>query len=390
MSETTSNAPDANSRADEAGHDSLEIADWLRLTETPGIGPLAIRRLLAEFGPPGRVLAAGRAALRQHIQENVVSALLAPISAPLEALIDATLAWARLPGNHFITLADARYPIGLLAISDPPPVLYVKGRVELLNSPQIAVVGSRNATAQGLENATRFAQVLAEHGLTITSGLAQGIDGAAHTGAMQAREGATLAVIGTGADIVYPARHRALAHKIAECGVIVSEFPLGAPPRTHHFPRRNRLIAGLSSGILVVEAAAQSGSLITARLAGDYGKEVFAIPGSIHSPLSKGCHQLIKQGAKLVESAADILDELPTWSGRASRMTASDGAARARPAAGFDDPVLAAVSHDPVHFDTLQQRTGQEGPDLSARLLELELAGHIDRLPGDRFILARS
>ena len=292
------------------------------------------------------------------------------------AEIDAALAWLDEPGNSIVTLADAAYPQSLLRLADPPPLLYVKGRTDLLNRPALAIVGSRTATRQGEADAQAFAATLSAAGLTIVSGLALGIDAAAHRGALTG-PGSTVAVIGTGADRIYPARNGALARAIAAGGTVVSEFHLGTPPLPPNFPRRNRLIAGLARGCLVVEAAERSGSLITARLALDCGGEVFAIPGSIHSPLAKGCHRLIKQGAKLVERATDILEELQ-WE---ATVAAPVGAA----AAADDDPVLAALGADCCDLDTLAERTGLAAEALLAKLLPLELDGKVAPLPGGRY-----
>lgn len=356
-----------------------EIAGWLRLTQTEGLGPQSLRKLLAAFGLPQQILETGLPQLGRHIPERVARALRTAPGEDLQNLIEATQTWAQQPGNHFLTLADPRYPSRLLEIADPPPVLYVKGNPGLLNAPAMAVVGSRNATAQGLENAERFAANLAQAGWTIVSGLALGIDTAAHRGALTG-PGSTIAVIGTGADIVYPARNRDLAHRLAAGGAIVTEFPLGTPPMAHHFPRRNRIISGLARGVLVVEAAAQSGSLITARLAAEQGREVFAIPGSIHSPLAKGCHRLIKEGAKLVESAQDILEEL--GAGGAARHACPVGPAKptAEP-----DPILDALGHDPALPDQIAVRTGLDIATISTRLLELELEGLVVRAPGGTY-----
>jgi DNA processing protein len=271
-----------------------------------------------------------------------------------------------------LTLADTAYPKSLLEIPDPPLMLYAKGRIELLSANSIAVVGSRNATAQGISNAEKFSEVLSKAGFTIVSGMALGIDTAAHQGALRG-SGSTVAVIGTGADIVYPARNHALAHMIAESGCILSEYALGTPALPANFPRRNRIISGLSKGVLVVEAAAQSGSLITARMAGEQGRDVFAIPGSIHSPLAKGCHLLIKQGAKLVESAQDILEEISC-----RKPAPVPAAAQAVP----DSPILAAMGFDPVDLDTLAERCGFDIASLHAELLTLELDGMVETLPG--------
>ena len=361
--------------------DADELGVWLRLTATPGVGPATCRALLAAFGLPDVIFSATREQLLRVVPASIAQALRSQPDASLNDLVARTQAWSREAGNHVITLADGRYPKALLEITDPPPLLYVKGRVERLEGPALAIVGSRNATAQGLIDARRFAEALAAAGQTIVSGLATGIDGAAHEGALDAgaRGGSTIAVIGTGPDIVYPSAHRALAHRIAEDGLIVGEFPLGVSAAAHHFPQRNRIIAGLSRGVLVVEAAARSGSLITARLAAECGRDVFAIPGSIHSPLSKGCHQLIRQGAKLIDSVADILDEL----GAASIATPASRPARENVEAE-DEKLLAQVGFDPVTADDLAQRAGFSAARLSAKLLELELAGHIARLPGGR------
>jgi DNA processing protein len=329
------------------------------------------------------------------VPERIAYALLAPPADATLALIERTLEWLQQPANQLFTLADAGYPQALLDISDPPLMLYVKGRTELLARPALAVVGSRNATAQGVANAERFAEILSQRGLTVISGLALGIDAAAHQGALRgaagnAEAGSTIAVIGTGADIVYPARNRGLAHQIAEAGCIVSEYPLGMPGIAANFPRRNRIVSGLARGVLVVEAAAQSGSLITARMAAEQGRDVFAIPGSIHSPLAKGCHQLIKQGAKLVESAQDILEELRTFHSPA-KVDRGVGDAGGETQAVAEDPVAATdddqkllrqLGYDPVSFDVLAARCGTDAASLNGRLLELELAGLIEVLPG--------
>jgi len=382
---------------------SAGLAYWIRLEQTRGVGPETARKLLAVFGLPENIFHAGQAALQKVVSERVAAELAAPVSDQLQALIDKTLAWAQQPGNHVLTLADAQYPQTLLDIADPPLMLYAKGRIELLSRPSIAIVGSRNATTQGMLNAERFAEAFGRAGLAVVSGMALGIDTAAHQGGLQSANepaaGSTIAVIGTGADIVYPARNRALAHRIAEAGCIVSEYPLGMPAIAANFPRRNRIISGLSCAVLVVEAAAQSGSLITARMALDQGREVFAIPGSIHSPLSKGCHQLIKQGAKLVESAQDVIEEIaPQISAAASRPASEstdfgaisynatgyasgpDHEAASNPHAGAG--LLHAMGFDPVHANVLSERTGLEAALLNAQLLELELEGLIELLPG--------
>ena len=380
-----------------------DLAAWLRLTLLPGVGPERQRSLLAAFGLPERIFAAGRSALVAVVGAEIADLLLA---APDQARIDAALAWAAEPGNHIVTLADAAYPRALLEITDPPVLLYVKGDPALLATTALAMVGARSATPAGVANAEAFAHSLAASGLTIVSGLALGVDAAAHRGALAQADGKTIAVIGTGADRVYPARHQALAREIAARGAIVSEYALGTPALPHNFPRRNRLIAGLARGVLVVEAAVGSGSLITARLASECGREVLAIPGSIHSPLARGCHRLIRDGAKLVETAADVLDELawgqPHDTPRARPLAKPASASRKRepqraaetlftpaPAAAEVPPqhaqVLAALGHDPLDIDTLAGRCGLTLDALYAILLALELDGQVGRLPGGCF-----
>jgi DNA processing protein len=364
----------------DAGPGDDELADWLRLTETPGVGPATCRALLGAFGLPGAVFAATHEQLIEVVPRAVANALRRSMTATVADLIDRTRRWAHEPGNHVVTLGDPRYPPLLLETADPPTLLYVKGRVELLAKRTLAIVGSRNATAQGKIDAGRFAGALAANGYAVASGLALGIDAAAHEGALAAGEaaGSTIAVIGTGADIVYPSAHRALAHRIAERGALVSELPLGTSASAHQFPRRNRIIAGLSYGVLVIEAAARSGSLITARLAAEAGREVFAVPGSIHSPLSKGSHQLIRQGAKLVESIADVLEELGV------SPTAMPTAPPPAMVTETADPILAALGFDPVLADDVALRCRIDSAGLATRLLDLELAGQIVRLPGGR------
>jgi DNA processing protein len=355
-----------------------DLDAWLRLLRTPGIGRSTARKLLASFGAADAVVGAGRAARRAVVSEAQADAL---DKAPddHDALMQATRAWlAAGPARHIVVLGDAAFPPLLLESPDPPLLLYAIGRVEALALPSIAIVGSRNPSAQGRDNALAFAQSLAGAGLCVVSGLALGIDGAAHEGALAA--GApTIAVMGTGADRIYPARHRDLAHRIVDGGgLLVTEFEIGAQALAEHFPQRNRIIAGLARGTLVVEAALPSGSLSTARAAVDAGREVFAIPGSIHSPQSRGCHALIKQGAKLVESAADVLDEL-NWKTAAPSASAPSGETAAA------DPLLDALGHDPVTLDALAARTGESAAVLGARLLELELDGRVARLPGGLF-----
>ena len=336
------------------------------------MGGEPLRKLLSAFGGPEEVLGAGRSALTRLVSGKLADAIL---DGDLFGDLAAVEQWLADPANHVVTLADAEYPRTLLQTPDPPPLIYAKGRLDLLNRPCIAIVGSRNATAQGNTTAESFATALANAGLAIVSGMALGIDAAAHRGGLLGTA-STIAVVGTGLDKVYPARNRDLAHAIAQKGLIISEFALGTPPLAANFPRRNRIIAGMSRGTLVVEAALSSGSLITARLANEMGKDVFAIPGSIHSTLSKGCHGLIKQGAKLVDDAADILDEL--------RMAHHAGSSHKSPVAGAepDHPLLAHLGFDPCDADTLAGRAGLPVHEISAALTELELAGAVAPLPG--------
>ncbi|MBL0353533.1 MAG: DNA-protecting protein DprA [Dechloromonas sp.] len=352
--------------------DKQGLAAWLRLTLIPGIGGETQRKLLAAFGLPEAVFTAGRLAARDVIGDR--ADLLFNFD-PGEA-VDRSLAWASQPGQHILTLADSIYPESLLEIPDPPSILYVRGNPALLHNRGLAIVGSRNATPQGLRTAEIFARTLAARGLVIVSGLALGIDAAAHRGALAA-EGGTIAVIGTGADRVYPARNKELAMAIAQQGTIVSEFPLGTPAIAANFPRRNRIISGLARGVLVVEAALESGSLITARLAAEQGREVFAIPGSIHSPVARGCHRLIRQGAKLVETAQDILEELGGHPGspHVPEVAATAG----------DSDILQALGHDPCALDDLVDRTGISADQLLGDLLTLELDGLVATLPGNRY-----
>lgn len=352
-----------------------ELAAWLRLLETPQVGRTPARQLLAAFGSPQAVFDAAPAALRE-----VVGSLATALNTPpptLEGVLESTWQWlAAGEQRAVVTLGDPLYPAMLLETADPPLLLYLQGRADLLAAASVAIVGSRNPTPQGLDNARSFGRHLSQAGFCVVSGLALGIDGAAHEGALEG-EGGTIAVVGTGLDRVYPKRHLALAHRIAAQGLMLSEYALGTPPLAPLFPQRNRLIAGLARGTLVVEAALQSGSLITARLAAECGRDVFAIPGSIHAPQSRGCHLLIKQGAKLVDAAQDILEEL------------RPGAARPGPAPAAvpqaADPLLSALGYEPVTLDALVERTGVAPAALSVRLLELELEGRVARLPGQLF-----
>ena len=367
-----------------------ELGAWLHLLHSPGIGRESARRLLACFGSPQAALDARTVDRAQLVDGNSAAALSTPPDGHA-ARLAATLAWrsgapGSSPARRVMVLGDADYPPLLLHTADPPLLLYLLGQAELLNAPSVAIVGSRQPSAQGLDNARSFAHTLAEHGWTVVSGLAAGIDGAAHAGALAVAERAgtgdassasTIAVIGTGIDRSYPSAHRTLARRIATHGLLVSELCLGTPPLALNFPQRNRLIAGLSRGTLVVEAALRSGSLITARLAAEAGREVMALPGSVLSPQSQGCHALIRQGAALVDSASQVLEELNSL----PRLAPASAAAPAAPP-GPTDPVLQALGHDPQSLDALIHRCGWPAPALSAHLLALELGGLVARLPG--------
>ncbi|WP_175947038.1 DNA-processing protein DprA [Burkholderia pyrrocinia] len=395
---------------------------WLQLAHAPGLAPAVLQALLDAFGSPAALLRASDQAIAAVSSPVAAQAVRASERDDLDARTDAALAWLDAPGNALVTLSDPAYPPRLRDLHDPPPLLYIKGRLDLLHARGFAVVGSRHATPQGLADATRFARELSDAGLPIVSGLALGIDGAAHRGGLDGRSG-TVAVIATGADLVYPARHRALAHEIAAHGAILSEWPLGTPARAAHFPQRNRLIAALAIGALVVEAAPRSGSLITARLANELGRDVFAMPGSIHAPLAQGCHALIRDGAKLTAAPLDILEEYglgepmtgvacPGIQGanpgqiratEASGQHASAGimeAAASGPAAAparieaspplslgtpSEQAVLAALGYGPVTYEWLAEHSGLSDDVLHRVLLALELAGRVASLPGGRF-----
>ncbi|MFZ3128859.1 MAG: DNA-processing protein DprA [Rhodoferax sp.] len=377
-----------------------ELAGWLRLHLTPGIGNSTARRLLTAFGLPAHIFAQSATALGQVAGAQQTAALQQE-PAELQALLETTWDWLQsdTQRHRILTLGDPAYPQALLHMEDPPLLLYGMGtpaawQTDGLNTMLthcIAVVGSRNPTPQGAANARQFSLALAQAGWTVVSGLALGVDGAAHAGALDGADAsqlATVAVVGTGLDRVYPKQHRDLAHRIAQHGVLLSEYPLGTPPHAANFPRRNRIIAGLARGTLVVEAALQSGSLITARLAVEQGKEVFAIPGSIHSTQARGCHALIRQGAKLVECAQDILEELqppPALRSATDSIAAHADDNGADGAMDAEDSLLQALGFDPVGLDALQARTGLDTPTLQVRLLELELEGQLGRLPGGLF-----
>ena len=366
--------------------EAAELGAWLRLSLTPGIGNVGARQLLAAFGSAQAIFEQSATALRQFGTARLADAL--QTEPPLLAdQLHTTLDWLAAADNrHVVSLGDPAYPSALLDIEDPPSMLYMLGALDTWAQAAIknratclAIVGSRNPTPQGENNARQFAKAFGEAGICVVSGMALGVDGAAHDGALLGG-GTTIAVVGTGLDRVYPKKHLALAHRIAQQGLVISEFPLGTPPLTANFPKRNRIISGLSQGTLVVEAALKSGSLITARLAAEQGKEVFAIPGSIHSPQSRGCHALIKQGAKLVESAQDVMEELKL-----------PGSATSSAVDGQDDPpspdgpLLAAMGFELVGLDALQARTGLPTAELQAQLLALEMGGTVARLQGGLF-----
>ena len=338
-------------------------------------------RLLAQFSDLPSLFANPRTAT--GISERTLQAL----QSPDWALVERDLTWFAEPERHIVTIQDARYPQLLKEITDPPSILFVQGDVSLLSSWQLAVVGSRNPSPSGRDNAFEFSRFLAQGGMTITSGLAMGIDAAAHQGAL-AVQGKTVAVIGTGLDRVYPAKHRDLAHDIVQHGAIVSEFALGTSPRAENFPRRNRLISGLSLGTLVVEAATRSGSLITARMALEQGREVFAIPGSIHNPLARGCHQLIREGAKLVETAEDIVEELGALAG-VSVMSAENEVGIDSDSQALDSDyqlLFACLGYDPIEIDSLVTQSGLTAETVSSMLLLLELEGQVASLSGGRYV----
>ena len=407
---------------------------WLRLTLEPGVGPVTARHLLVAFGLPQDIFGASASALMKVVPQKQALQLTSSVDSAIDTLIKRTFDWLARPNHHIITLADEQYPALLLDTADPPPLLYVDGDPAVLSRPGLAVVGARSATPAGTDNAFAFARHLSQAGWGIISGLAQGIDGAAHEGALASGEPlATIAVMGTGINRVYPAAHKELAMRIRERGALVTELPLDTPAVVHQFPRRNRIVTGLSRGVLVVEAAKRSGSLITARLAAENGREVFAIPGSIHSPLSRGCHALIRQGAKLVETAEDIIEELarngsvPQTSSISPADTASatrrgepgehgaegeQNRERSRPGkpavargqnrssqlatdssksqSGITDPELRALleqmGFDPVSLDLLLLRLNLSVAELAGALTELEMLGKIVRLPDGRYL----
>jgi DNA processing protein len=376
--------------------DSETLRHWLALTCSPGVGPRTLKRLIAHFGDPELVLAADAAALSAA---GARPSAIAGIRAPRMDLAEQALEWAQGDQTHILVSTDPRYPAGLGEQVDAPPVLFVRGSLDALCDPQLAVVGSRNPTPGAADTTRELARHLAACGLTITSGLALGIDAAAHEGALLG--GRTIAVMGTGPDRIYPAVHRDLARRIVDQGALVTEFPPGTGPRGENFPRRNRIISALSVGTLVTEAAPRSGSLITARYAAEQGREVFAVPGSIHNPQARGCHALIKEGAKLVETARDVLEELapvlrsyalPTASPESGLPILAGGESTV-PDRKLDDDyakLLDAMGHDPVTTDVLIRRTGMGANGVSSMLLLLELEGYVSSYPGGRYCRARN
>jgi len=360
---------------------------WLRMHEIQGLDRQTTYQLLKAFGSAEAIFAASHANLRKVVSDDIANQIKAET---VSDQIKITLEWLAEPNNHLITLADEDYPRLLLETPDPPPILFAKGQLSCLQQPSIAIVGSRNPTAQGEKNAHDFAMLLAEFGFTIVSGLAIGIDAAAHRGAL-ASNGKTIAVVGTGLDIVYPAKHRELAHEIIKQGLLISEFSLGTPSLPQNFVQRNRVISGLSMGCLVVEASLQSGSLITAKFATEQDRDVFAIPGSIHSPQSKGCHQLIKQGAKLVDAVQDIVHELKSehfvslaaMPLKKNFIPAKNTSPEEIPHA--DKALLDLMSFEPVTVEYLLQHSGLTSDTLSSILISLELDNKIASMPGGRY-----
>ena len=365
-----------------------ELESWISLTRVPGVGPKTFQTLLLEFDSPLDALNASISSLKNAGVSDKVAKLIVDSKNNQSQSILADTEWLNAADDHhIITLNSKEYPPLLKQISNPPPLLYIHGNPSLLKDPQLAIVGSRQPTQGGQSASYDFAHHLGKTGLCITSGLALGVDGYAHQGAIDSNS-PTIAVIATGIDRVYPAKHRDLAHKIVEKGAIVSEFPIGTQPKAENFPRRNRIISGLSYGTLVVEAALQSGSLITARLAGEQNREVFAIPGSIHNPLARGCHQLIRQGAKLVETAQDILEEMANVIDMtvvnkqeiiaiSKQEHASDSIQKDPKLQDDYQTLLDKMGFDPTPIDQLVVRTGFSPESIAAMLLILELQNQV-------------
>lgn len=373
-----------------------ELEAWSILLRAPGLGPRGLRGLIETFGDARAAVVAGD---RRLAAAAVPQAARAWIAAPDPQRIAADLDWLKQPGQHLVRCNSEDFPTLLAQSPQPPAALYVVGDPDLLWHPQIAVIGSRNPTAAGRDHARAFAGALARSGLVVTSGMADGVDAEAHRAALEASR-PTIAVVGCGLDIVYPRKHRKLHAEIAAAGAVVSEFPLGVEPRPDHFPRRNRIIAGLSLGTLVIEASLRSGSLITARLASEAGREVFALPGSIHNPLARGCHRLIRDGAKLVETAAEIVEELGALAAElGGLLRARLESTESSPQPGVDsraeqdvDPdyrrLLDALGHDPATVDELVERSGLTVEAVSSMLLMLELQGRVASGGGGRYVRA--
>lgn len=361
-----------------------ELWAWLRLTLEPGVGTVTAKQLLAAFGLPEHIFAASYSQLMPVVGQKLALQLSTDCAPEIGALIERTFDWLAKPEHYIITLADAAYPASLLETHDPPVLLYVDGQLEsLAQTHKMAMVGARHATVMGESNARAFAKYLAQKGWCIVSGLALGIDAASHEGALDSLcVGSTIAVMGTGINRLYPAQHKQLALRIKAQGALISELPLDTSAKAFHFPQRNRLVAGLSRGVLVVEAAKQSGSIITARMAADLGKEVFAIPGSIHSPLAHGCHALIRQGAKLVETGHDILEELGYAQPQQAPVRPSTEIAGLTQA---QQTVLDLMAYEAVSVAQLAQRLGQDSASLTAQLVSFELQGIVMRLADGRY-----
>ena len=390
---TAEHHPEA-SVLDEAAPVVSPVKSWLTLCHIPGVGNTTIRLLLDCFGSVDAILQASRkqlvTALSAQLQHDnnakaanteILHAISDSLNSTDQAKIDADLKWCQQEDHHIIPCTDERYPSLLLALNDAPVLLYVRGDPDYLNQPQLAMVGTRNPTASGRNTAKEFASHLSNAGITITSGLASGIDGASHEGALDGIAG-TVAVVAHGLDIVYPAQHQQLAHRITKHGAVISEMPIGTQPARGLFPRRNRLISALSLGTLVVEAAQKSGSLITARYALEQNREVFAIPGSIHNPMARGCHQLIRQGAKLVETADDILEELSISlqkHGTYPKKPAPDTSENLQEEAQRLDPdhqkLLKCLAYEPASIDELVDRSGFSAAEIASMLLIMELEG---------------
>lgn len=376
-----------------------ELAYWLALLHAPTVGSITFKKLLKKFGSARQLFELGEMAWRDF---GAKKALIEYLHAPDWAQVEKDLAWQAKEKNCILTLNDAHYPSLLAEIHDSPPILFVHGNAAILNTGQIAMVGTRNPSVHGQRDATEFAQYLAEAGFTITSGLALGVDTAAHEGALRAA-GTTIAVAGTGLDRVYPARNRDLAHQIAEKGALISEFSIGTEAQAKNFPRRNRIISGISTGTLVVEAALKSGSLITARQAAEQGREVFAIPGSIHNPLARGCHALIREGAKLVETANDVVEELlihlpslhntaikPLKSSQQHNTATEKSTQKVTDSLADLDPdyqnLVQIMGATPLSIDELVEKSGLTAGVISSMLLILELRGLIASQPGGLYL----